>query len=206
MMGQALATLAGEKTDHAKLCDRLAAANEILSSAPWPEPAVAVGRALLLLTEAPRAAVFFRSPDGAVTCQWFHNLSDAYIRTLGTPRGSNPWLHIMRHPELQCLDLPKKRGSTPEPSVVRDIHEWPLATGSLLDQMEREGFRSVCAWPVSRAGRVIAALAIYFDEPCTALVVEHGVMEIFAQHIVAFLDNHNQVERELLGLRHLPGL
>lgn len=146
---------------------RLAAAGEILTSAtPADSPVVPIARALLVLTEADHAAIFFRSPTGVVTCPWSHNLSERYVAELVTPAGVNTWIHILRHPELKCMDLPKTRRRTdPAPWIVRDILALSSDHAALVDRFVRENFRSICVWPLSRDGRVIAALAYYYDAP-----------------------------------------
>lgn len=165
---------------------RLAAASEMLAGATaGDDSASSIGRALLAVTEAPRAAVFLRSPNGVVTCPWFHNLSDAYVRELHTPNGVNPWMHIIRHPELRCMDLPKGRRNIPEPSLVRDVRGWPSANADLIEWADREGLCSICSWPLSRAGRVIAAVACYYDEPHVCSSSEHDIMREFAHQASA---------------------
>jgi hypothetical protein len=173
----------------ATLLVRLAAAGDMLMGASRAEAIAAIGGALLAVTDAPRAAVFFRSPTGAVTCSWSHNLSDAYVRALATPDGVNPWLHIMRHPDLKCMDLPKGRTRTAEPTLVCDIGEWPSVTADLIDQAEREGFRSMCSWPLNDARRVIAALAYYFDAPHVCSEPEQEVMRLFSVQAATLLAN-----------------
>jgi hypothetical protein len=93
----------------AALRARLAAASAIFVDTVSAEPTAAIGRALLMVTEAPHAAVFFRSPTGIVTCPWSHKLSAAYLSRLTTPDGVNPWLHIALHPDLKPMDFPKGR-------------------------------------------------------------------------------------------------
>jgi len=182
-----LSALVDDVTQRATLMALLAAAREMLTAAPAADPVSAIGRALLAVTGAPRAAVLFRSPTGFVTCPWFHNLSDAYVQGLRTPDGVNPWMHIMRHPELRCMDLPKGRTSTLEPALVRDVREWPSATAHLLDRTQREGLCSICSWPLSRAGRVIGAVACYYDEPHVCSAPEQEVVREFALHASALI-------------------
>src|SRR5579859_1413539 len=70
---------------------RLAAAGEMLTSAaPAESPVAAIARALLALTEADHAAIFFRSPAGVVTCPWSHNIPERYVAELVTPTASTP--------------------------------------------------------------------------------------------------------------------
>ncbi|HEV2281274.1 MAG TPA: HD domain-containing phosphohydrolase [bacterium] len=133
---------------------------------PAESPVAAIARALLVLTEADHAAIFFRSPTGIVTCPWSHNLSERYVAELVTPNGVNPWIHILRHPELTCMDLPKaRRRADPAPWIVRDVLELSSDHAALVDRFVRENLRSMCVWPLSRAGRVVAALAYYYDAP-----------------------------------------
>ena len=144
---------------------RLAAAGEILTTAaPGESPVAAVARALLVLTEADHAAIFLRSPTGVVTCPWSHNLSEQYVAELVTPSGINPWIHILRHPELTCMDLPKtRRRADPAPWILRDVRELTSDQAALSDRLTRENVRSMRLWPLSRDGRVIAALAYCYD-------------------------------------------
>jgi hypothetical protein len=166
---------------------RLAGAKEILASAE-AAPVAAIGQALLALTEAPHAAIFFRSPAGLVTCAWSHKLSDAYLRRLETPNGVNPWFHIMRHPDLKPMDLPRSRTKPPEPSFVRDIHAWPSASAEMVDQAEREGFCAICSWPLCRGTRVLAAVAYYYGEPHVCSEAEQEVLRLFAQGATTMIE------------------
>jgi len=164
---------------------RLAAAGEMLTSpAPAESPVAAIARALLALTEADHAAIFFRSPAGVVTCPWTHNLSERYVAELVTPNGINPWIHILRHPELACMDLPKTRRRTdPAPWIVRDVLQLSSDHAALV----RENFRSMCVWPLGRDGRVIAALAYYYDAPHECSEEEQKGMRAFAAQATAAL-------------------
>ena len=141
--------------------------------------AAAVGRALLTVTGAPRAAVFLRAPTGVVTCPWSHNLPDAYVRELVTPDGINPWIHLMKHPELTCMDMPKTgRTHNPAPWFLDDVEELPHRN-AVRQRLERAGVRSVCTWPLRRAGRVIGAVAYYHDVPHVCPAPEEETMRAF---------------------------
>lgn len=169
---------------------RLAAAAEMLAGPIGAESAPAIGRALLTVTEVPRAAVFYRSPSGIVSCPWSHGLSDTYVRELVTPDGVNPWAHIMRHPELRCMDLPKGgRTATPGASLVRDIREWPSGSAEIIDRAEREGLRSICSWSLIRGGRVVGAVAYYYDAPHACSGPEQEVMHAFALQAATVIDH-----------------
>jgi HD-GYP domain-containing protein (c-di-GMP phosphodiesterase class II) len=195
---------------------RLAAAGEMLTSpAPAESPVAAIARALLALTEADHAAIFFRSPAGVVTCPWTHNLSERYVAELVTPNGINPWIHILRHPELACMDLPKTRRRTdPAPWIVRDVLQLSSDHAALV----RENFRSMCVWPLGRDGRVIAALAYYYDAPHECSEEEQKGMRAFAAQATAALgegaahavadaarrfDAHQTLEAELPPRSHI---
>jgi len=168
---------------------RLAAAGEMLTSpAPVESPVAAIARALLALTEADHAAIFFRSPAGVVTCPWSHNIPERYVAELVTPNGVNPWIHILRHPELACMDLPKTRRRTdPAPWIVRDVLQLSSDHAALVDRFVRENFRSMCVWPLGRDGRVIAALAYYYDAPHECSEEEQKGMRTFAAQATAAL-------------------
>ncbi|HEV2284395.1 MAG TPA: hypothetical protein VGX75_18585, partial [bacterium] len=114
-----------------------------------------IGSALVTLTGAQHAAVFFRSMNGVVTCPWYHNLSEVYVRELITPEGVNPWIHLVRHPELACMDLPRGgRKRPPTPWLLPDVCELPIGY-TVRQRVQREGLRSICSWPLSRAGQTI---------------------------------------------------
>jgi HD-GYP domain-containing protein (c-di-GMP phosphodiesterase class II) len=153
----------------------------LTSATPAESPVAAIARALLVLTEADHAAIFLRSPAGVVTCPWSHNLSERYVAELVTPNGINPWIHILRHPELTCMDLPKTRRRTdPAPWIVRDVLELSSDHAALVDRFVRENLRSMCVWPLGRDGRVIAALAYYYDAPHECSEEEQTGMRAFA--------------------------
>ena len=177
----------GNTGQQGELRARLAAANKILTDTASAESLVeAIGRALLLLTEAERAAIFLRSPTGLVTCAWVHNLSDEYVTELVTPEKTNPWMHILRHAELTCMDLPKtKRQTTPTPWFLPDVLKLSADQTHLAERITREGLRSVCAWPITRAGRVIAALVYGYDAPHVYSPQEQGAMGAFASQVAA---------------------
>ena len=172
--------------DDAERCANLAAAEEMLTGATTAASAAeAIGRAVLMLTGAPRAAVFFRSSKGTVTCPWSHNLPEAYVGNLVTPDGINPWVHLMRCPELRCMDMPKGgRAYSPKPWFLADARELPFSN-PIRHRFERAGLRSICAWPLSRAGRVIGAVVYYFDAPHVCSAEEEEAMSSFAPQAAA---------------------
>lgn len=125
--------------------------------------AAEIGRTLLALTGAPRAAVFFRAIDGRVTCPWHQNLSDGYLKELVTPDGVNPWTHLMRYPELECMDMPKGgRSHKPAPHHLTNTVGLPVAAARRLIH---EGVAAVSTWPLVRGGRLIGAIACFYDVP-----------------------------------------
>lgn len=166
------------------------AAGEILAgAAPMESGAAAIGRALLTLTDARSAAVFFRSASGAVTCPWSHNLSDAYVGELVTPAGINPWLHLLRCPELTCMDMQRRTQiHTVVQWLLADIRELPRAN-MVRRRIEREGLRSVCTWPISRSGQVIGAVAYYYDAPHVCSASEEELMRAFALQAATAIPN-----------------
>ena len=173
----------------ATLMARLVAVSDTLRGSPSPDAAArAVGRALLTLTGAPRGAVFLRSQNGIVTCPWSHNLSDEYVGRLQTPEGANAWAHLSHHPELACMDLPaRSRLRAAAPSIIEDIRSLP-AGNDTRRSAEREEIRALCSWPLSRGGRVFAAVAYYFDTPHACAAPEREVVLAFALQATATLD------------------
>lgn len=171
------------------LSARLAAATKTLGDAASVEPVVeAIGRALLFLTEAEHAALFLRSPNGLVSCPWSHNLSDLYLHDIVTPKDANPWLHILRHPELSCMDLPKTKGeNSSTPWFLPDALALSSDHAHLVDRITREGLRSICAWPLTQAGRVIGAFVYYYDSPHVYSQEEREVMSAFGSQAAAAL-------------------
>jgi len=179
----------GNVGQHGELPARFAAATKMLADTASAESVVAtIGRALLFLTEAEHAALLFRSPTGFVTCPWSHNLSGAYVGELVTPKDANPWMHILRHPEISCMDLPKtKRQTSAAPWFLPDVLDLSSDHEHLVNRITREGFRSMCAWPITRAGRVIAACVYCYDSPHLYSQDEQGVMAAFALQAAAAL-------------------
>lgn len=174
----------GNVGQYGELSARLAAATEMLDNARSVEPAViTIGRALLFLTNAERAAIFLRSPSGRVTCPWSHNLSDAYVQDIVTPKDVNPWMHILRHPELSCMDLPKTSLQTsPAPWVLPDALALSSDHAHLVDRITPEGIRSMRTWPLVQAGRVTGALLYCYDAPHGYSQDEQEVMGVFGAH------------------------
>jgi hypothetical protein len=188
--------------DDAERCANFAAAEEMLAGATSAASAAeAIGRAVLMLTGAPRAAVFFRSSKGAVTCPWSHNLPDTYLRELVTPDGINPWIHLMRCPELMCMDMPKSgRAHSPSPWFLADVRGLPYRN-AVRERLERAGMRSICTWPLSRAGRVIGAVAYYYDEPHVCSGPEEETMISFAPQAAAAIPAGPTVDAQRGPLR-----
>src|SRR5215469_12484615 len=171
------------------LMARLVAVSDTLRLSPSSgSAAAAVGRALLMLTGASRAAVFLRSQSGIVTCPWHHNLSEEYIGRLQTPAGANPWAHISHHPELACMDLTARGRIKPAvPSIIEDIRALP-GGNETRRIAEREGIRALSSWPLSRGGRVFAAVAYFFDSPHACTAPEKEVVLAFALQATATLE------------------
>ncbi|HKX18520.1 MAG TPA: GAF domain-containing protein, partial [bacterium] len=173
----------------ATLMARLVAVSDTLrGSLSTDIAAAAIGRALLMLTGAARGAVFLRSQNGIVTCPWSHNLSEDYAGRLRTPEGTNPWAHLSKHPELTCMELPARGRIKPAgPSVIEDVREMPGGNDTRR-AAEREGIRAICSWPLSRAGRVFAAMTYYFDAPHECSDAEREVVLAFALQATVTLE------------------
>ncbi len=149
--------------------------------------AAAVGRELLQATGAPHAAVFLRAPSGTVTCPWSHNLSRDYVGELITPSGVNPWAHLSRHPELECMDLPKggqRRAAVPR--HLEDLRKM-LYRETIAKRIAREGLRSISSWPLVRHGRVIGAIVCCYDTPRVCSAEDDETMRAFAARAAEML-------------------
>lgn len=178
----------GNAGQRGELSARLAAATKMLADAASVEPVATIGRALLFVTKAERAAIFLRSRTGLVTCPWSHNLSDAYVQDLVTPKDANPWMHILRRPELSCMDLPKtKRQTSSAPWFLPDALALSSDHAHLVARITREGLRSMCAWPLTQAGRVTGAFVYCYDSPHVYSQDEQEVMSAFGSQAAAAL-------------------
>ncbi|HKX19407.1 MAG TPA: GAF domain-containing protein [bacterium] len=145
--------------------------------------AAEIGQGLLALTGAPRAAVFLRAIDGRVTCPWYQNLSDGYLRELVTPSNVNPWTHLMRYPELACMDMPKGgRKYKPAPNHLPKTAGLPVAAARRFIQ---EGVAAVSTWPLVRGGQLIGAMACYYDTPHAPTADDDAAVLDFAAQAVA---------------------
>ncbi|HKX19918.1 MAG TPA: GAF domain-containing protein, partial [bacterium] len=184
------AIAAADVERYVKMRARLVAASEALARATSAESAAAAtGSALVALTGAQHAAVFFRSTNGVVTCPWYHHLSESYVRELTTPDGVNPWVHLVRHPELACMDLPRGgRKRSPAPWLLPDVYELPVRY-TVRQRVLREGMRSICSWPLSRGDRTIGAVAYYFDTPHISSEPEQEILRVFASQAAMAVEN-----------------
>lgn len=182
----------GNVGQRGELSTRLAAATKMLVDAASVEPAVVtIGRALLFLTKAESAAIFLRSPNGLVTCPWSHNLSDAYVQDIVTPKDANPWMHILRHPELSCMDLPKtKLRASSTPWFLPDALALSSDHAHLVERITREGLLSMCAWPLTQEGRVTGAFLYCYDSPHVYSQDEQQVMSAFGSRAATALRDH----------------
>jgi hypothetical protein len=172
------------------------AARDILTC-PSPEggEAATVGRALLMVTGARSAAILFRAHSGGVTCPWSHNLSDAYVLQLITPEGVNPWTHVMRTPELTCLDMEKRAEVyRSRPWFLRDVCELPRRN-TVRRRLEGEGLRSICTWPLCSAGQVIGAVASYYDVAHTHTAPEEAMMRAFISDAATVVSRTSAMHR-----------
>ena len=184
------AIAAADVERYVKMRARLVAASEALARATSAESAAAAtGSAVVALTGAQHAAVFFRSTNGVVTCPWYHNLSESYVRELITPDGVNPWVHLVRHPELTCMDLPRGgRKRSPAPWLLPDVYELPVRY-TVRQRVLREGMRAICSWPLSRGDRTIGAVAYYYDTPHISSEPEQEILRVFASQAAMAVEN-----------------
>ena len=184
-----------QRTDFAVARDILACA------APAGAEAASIGRALVVITDAQSAAVFLRDPRGVVACPWSHNLSDAYVRQLVTPQGVNPWSHLMRTPEIACMDMVNRaRAHDAKPWFLGDVSQLPR-TNTVRRRIERERLRSVCTWPLVAGGQVIGAVAYYYDAPHVHAVSEDEVMRAFVTEAAAILPEGLAMRKRREGRR-----
>ena len=181
----------------------LAVARDVLAcAAPAGTEAASIGRALVVITDAQSAAVFLRDPRGVVTCPWSHNLSDAYVRQLVTPQGVNPWSHLMRTPEIACMDMVNRsRTHQPKAWFLCDVSQLPR-TNTVRRRIERERLRSVCTWPLVAGGQVIGAIAYYYEAPHVHAASEDEVMRAFVIEAAAILPEGLAMHKRRDGRRN----
>jgi putative nucleotidyltransferase with HDIG domain len=197
----------GELRLRANLMKRLVALSESLNRpATVPAVASAIGRAAAELSEARRVAVYLRSANGIVTCQWSQGLSPVYVAEVATPNGLPPWTHLARHPELSCLELPRGgRASMPEPTLIQDVRDLP-ASNSVRRRAQREGFCALASWPLVHEGRATAAVACYYDAPRRWSAAEIEAMQALAWQAGAALENGRSYEAQAHRAAELEAL
>lgn len=158
--------------------------------------ASAIGQAAVELSGARRVAVYLRSPNGVVTCQWSQGMSPVYVAETTTPDSATAWTHLSKRAELACMDLPKsKRASVPEPTLIEDTAALPPGNDTRR-RAEHEGFRALASWPLIHEGRATAAVACYYDAPRTWSSAEQEAMQALAWQAAAALENGRSYEAQ----------
>lgn len=121
--------------------------------------AEAIGAAALALTGGRHGAVYLHAANGETTCVWAsHN---------GFPQHRGP--------------------SGPGPVLLSDLRDLPQ-DDEVRRAAEREGYRALAYWPLSRAGTTIGSIACYFDAPRSWSPAELDVMFALALQGAAALE------------------
>src|SRR5690348_16202255 len=111
------------------------------------DAAEAIGVAALALTGGQRGAVYLSAPDGEATCLW-------------ASRGG----------------IPEHRSTSGSgPIIVSDVRDLPPDDG-LRQTAEREGYRAVASWPLTRGGKRLGSIVCCFDAPRSWSAAELDVM------------------------------
>jgi len=125
---------------------------------------------------ADRCALYLISDNTAtITCPVSQGLSQKYIDGMLAQVGSTPGASLLK---------------TAKPLLAADALQEP-AYRPFYRLIEEEGFRGLALFPLHHRGRVIGALALYFDEPHIFADEEIETSMTFA-HIVASVIEHSR--------------
>ena len=180
-----------EATARAERMARLAALSEPLNR-PFTITQVveAIGKGVLALSGADRAAVYLRHPDDTVTCPWSHRLSSEYLAQVTAYAREMPGRQLIARAEPVLIS---DVAALPEEALVRRL-------------AEREGYRAIALWPLVYEGRVVAAMGCYYDTPHVWSRAEQEVMQALARQAAVALENAHLFESLQARLSELSTL
>lgn len=190
-----------ESERRADLMRRLMGLGDSLSrQATVLRAAQAIVEGAITLSGAERAALYVRAADGTVTCPHASGLPPEYVAAIATPKGTNPWAHAARHPELVHMSAPKGGGgpaqaAAPEPSLVPDVRRLSQDASAYRSALQA-GVLALGTWPLLSKGRVIGAFTCYYTRAHDWTAPEREVMQAFAAQAAAALESAQAFEAQ----------
>ncbi|MFM8321149.1 MAG: GAF domain-containing protein [Chloroflexota bacterium] len=164
-------------TDARRQAERMAQLAELSEKLNQPlsvgEVIVGIGQGAMTLGQANRGAVYLRIPGEAAECGWFQGISQGYIERVLEQISHVPGGQLLNHTE---------------PIYIHDIFELP-ETAALRRAAAGEAFRSIGLWPLVYQGHVIAAVGLYYDQPCDWPPMLSEILLAFTRQAAIALQN-----------------
>ncbi|MHB8731666.1 MAG: HD domain-containing phosphohydrolase [bacterium] len=130
------------------------------------DAAEAIGVAALALTSGQRGAVYLQAPDGTAARLW-----------------------------ASRSDFPEDRGAFGSgPAIFTDVRDLPT-DDEIRRTAEREGYRALASWPLTRGGETLGSMVCCFDAPRIWSAAELDVMAALAMQGAAALESALLAER-----------
>ncbi len=132
----------------------------------------AVGRRAVALSQAHRCAIFLAHKDSGYTCPWSVGLSAVFVQRVLSEAAQSP----------ESLFF-----SRSGPIFINDTRRF--STSSVLTALSREeGYRAVHIWPLVLRGKVIGAIACFFNKPHAPTKAELKAMGALLNHAIPTIE------------------
>ena len=160
--------------ENSRLMARLAELGGLLNRPlSLAEVVATIGKGILDLTNAPRAAVFEREPGGEILILWQHNLPRRLSRSLVARTKADRSFFLPVNPVgYQVSDV----AALPE-----DKAEWWSIAGA--------GIRAYSSWPLAIEDQASAVVVTFFDRPTTYTRLQMEVLDAFSRQAAIALRN-----------------
>ena len=167
--------------ENSRLMARLAELGGLLNRPlSLAEVVATIGKGILDLTAAPRAAVFERNSDGEISVLWQHNLPRRLTRSLVARTKTERSFFLPANPVgYQVSDV----SALPE-----DKAEWWLIAGA--------GIRAYTSWPLAFEGQTSAVVVAFCDRPTTYTRLQMEVLDAFSRQAAIALRNSRLLTSE----------
>ncbi len=173
---------------HAAFMERLVPLSEALNrSFTIAEVLAEIGRGAMSLLGVERSAVFCRTSDDQVTCPWYSGVSESYIEVVTTQARKMPGGQLLY---------------SKIPVLLPDIPALPVDS-AFRAPAEREQIQAAGLWPLVYEGKVVAAVACYYERPYVWSEAEREAMQTLARQAAIALENARLFDAERQRTREL---
>lgn len=170
-----------ESLENSRMMTRLAGLASLLNQPLTVDEVTAtIGKGLIDLSGAPRAAIFQKDPLGKINPLWTHNLPRRLVKALVSRTKAESNFFLPANPMPDFVSSTTQLGD--------EKAEWW--------QMAGAGIQAYASWPLISEGETTAAMVCFHDRPIVYNQIQKGALEAFSRQAATALRNARLLESE----------